>query len=191
MDLTVPRRSPTTERSSRSPSAKMLPKLNRNVSPTTVTITVVTSFTEPADDPALREVGVDAAAAAASALIGDPARPWLAPKRRLTAQAVLSASPDPLPYRFQTGVRRRRGGALLALSEAADVWQWVWQRWPPEGYSSGRKRTSEHVYGRSWTVWAGLKSGRSAVRPRPCPRDGSCSSPRSHAASPIHVIKIA
>ncbi|KDA42828.1 hypothetical protein CEDDRAFT_04150 [Frankia sp. CeD] len=74
--------------------------------------------------------------------------------------AVRSALPAATPVATQ-GCGEGATGVSLALSEAADVWQCVWQRGPPEGYSSDRKWTSEHVYGRSWTVWTGLRSGGS------------------------------
>jgi len=113
----VPRRSPTTERStagatrgatqkgtpSRSPRARMLPKLNRKVRPTTVPITRVTIFTGVAAPARPGEVVADSAAAAASALIGRPAGPWLPAKRW---PAGPSASPHRLPHRGAAKARR-------------------------------------------------------------------------------------
>ncbi|MEX5709331.1 hypothetical protein AB1484_13705 [Parafrankia sp. FMc6] len=116
------------------------------------------------DDPVLRAEGsADAATFVASVLIEDQASVvGCQASADISGGAVCLALSAATPVATQ-GRGEGAAGVLLALSEAADVWQCMWQRGPPEGHSNDQKWTSGHVCGRSWTVWTGLKSGRSAV----------------------------
>jgi len=66
--------------------------------------------------------------------------------------------------------RPDRGDAELQRAEVArNVWQYVWQRRPLQGYSDTREWTKAHVRGRPWTDWTGPEKRKvgGSIPPRP------------------------